>query len=134
MQRNTYLLLIILLLGSSTLIGYKSITYKNLSMKKYGLHGSLKAKEGKGKELANILLEASELVAKAKGCQIYIVSQDPEQPDLIWVTEVWDSKADHEASLSYPGVRELISQALPILDGPPQKGQVMEVMGGQGLH
>jgi quinol monooxygenase YgiN len=30
--------------------------------------------------------------------------------DTIWVKETWRSKADHDASLTMPGVRELIAK------------------------
>ena len=102
-------------------------------MKKYGLHGKLKASEGNGAKLASILLEASRLVSTAKGCHLYIISEDKNEKDAVWVTEVWDSKEDHDDSLKVEGVRELISQAMPILDGPPQKGQELEILGGAGL-
>lgn len=102
-------------------------------MNKYGLHGYLTATEGKGDELAAILLEASELVSTAKGCQQYIVSKDPENDDVIWISEVWDSKEDHDNSLNVEGVKELIGKAMPILAGQPQNGQVLEVLGGFGI-
>lgn len=102
-------------------------------MNKYGLQGSLKAKPGKGNELASILLKASELVSNAKGCHIYLVSQDVENRDIVWVNEVWDSQEDHDNSLKTDEVRALISQAMPILDGPPQKGIETIILGGKGL-
>ncbi|WP_299701372.1 antibiotic biosynthesis monooxygenase family protein [uncultured Pontibacter sp.] len=102
-------------------------------MNKYGLHGKLQATAGNGEQLAQILLEASRLVSNAKGCQLYLVSLDQNTPDGVWVTEVWDSKDDHDNSLQVPGVRELIGQAMPLLAGSPQKGQVLEVLGGAGL-
>ena len=58
------------------------------------------------------------------------VSHSPDDADTVWVTEVWDSKEDHDNSLSVAGVRELIGKAIPILDGPPQKGQELNVIGG----
>ncbi len=99
-------------------------------MKKYGLHGKLKATAGKGEELASILKEASALVSTAKGCHLYMVSQDLKDGDAIWVTEVWDSKEDHDQSLHIAGVRELISKAIPILDGQPEKGVELAVIAG----
>ena len=102
-------------------------------MKKYGLHGRLVAQEGKGKELADILLSAASLMQSAKGCRLYLVSVNPEERHEIWVTEVWDSQEDHDNSLTVPGVRELIGQAMPILNGKPEKGQVLEVLGGAGI-
>ena len=102
-------------------------------MGKYGLHGKLKAQPGKGEALSNILLEASNLVAQSKGCQVYLISTDNSQAETVWVTEVWDSKEDHDNSLKNEEVRALIGKAMPILDGMPEKGQELEVLGGLGL-
>ena len=99
----------------------------------YGLHGKLTAKEGKGKELSTILLEASELMESAKGCRLYAVSMDNTNPDDVWVTEIWDNKQAHDNSLNVPGVKELIAKAIPILAVSPQKGQELKVIGGLGI-
>ncbi|PRX54259.1 putative quinol monooxygenase [Flagellimonas meridianipacifica] len=99
----------------------------------YGLHGKLTAKEGKGKELAKILLEASELMESAKGCRLYAISMDHTNPDDVWVTEIWDNKQAHDNSLNISGVKELIGKAIPILEGSPQKVQEFEVIGGLGI-
>lgn len=103
-------------------------------MSKYGLHGKLEATVGNGAQLAEILLGASRLVSKAKGCRLYLVSQESTGSDVVWVTEVWDSKEDHDNSLQVPGVKELIAQAMPLLAGRPEKGQELEVLGGAGLE
>jgi len=57
----------------------------------YYWNGSLKAKEGKGKELATILLKASELVSNIDGCKLYVICKDDVIEDIIWITEIWDS-------------------------------------------
>ncbi len=100
---------------------------------KYLLHGKLTAKAGQQKELADILIQASQLLSTAKGCQFYVVSYDKEDEASVYVTEIWDSKTDHDDSLKVEGVRELIIKAMPILDGPPTKGQELEVLGGVGI-
>jgi len=102
-------------------------------MKKYGLHGHFKSKPGTREELAEILLKAAELMGKAQGCHLYLVSLDSAQSDTVWVTEIWDSKEDHDNSLTLPGVKELITQAMPLLDGMPQPGQKLTILGGLGL-
>jgi len=102
-------------------------------MTKYLLHGKLKAKEGKGEELSSILLLAAQSVEAAKGCQLYLISKDQQDKESVWVTEVWDSKEDHDNSLKLENVRALIGQAMPILDGMPQKGQELELLGGHGI-
>lgn len=100
---------------------------------KYLLHGKLTAQAGHRKTLANILREASELVAKAKGCRLYVISKEEADSDSLYVTEIWDSKEDHDNSLKIEAVRALIMKAMPLLAGPPTKGQELEVLGGAGM-
>lgn len=102
-------------------------------MKKYLLHGKLKAKEGKGGILSAILLEAAATLKAAKGCDLYAIGKDHNDPDSVWVTEIWHSKEDHDNSLKVESVKIVIMKAMPILDGMPQKGQELEVMGGLGV-
>ena len=80
----------------------------------YGLHGKLVAKEGKGKELSRILLDAVALMKAAKGCHLYAVSIDSSNPNEVWVTEIWERKEDNANSLNLPGVKELIGKAIPL--------------------
>lgn len=97
-------------------------------MNKYGLHGKLKASPGNGQQLADILLEASRLVSTAKGFGMYMVSLDAADQDAVVITEVWDSKEDHDNSLKSDKVKALIGQAMPILAEMPTGGMVLEVL------
>ena len=99
----------------------------------YLLHGKLTAKAGQQEELSKILLEASKLVSTAKGCKVYVIGKEGNDPNSVYVTEIWDSKDDHDNSLNVEGVRELIMKAMPILDGQPTKGQELEILGGAGI-
>lgn len=101
---------------------------------KYGLHGKLTAKAGQEKVLAKILLEAAPLMENAQGCHLYMVSLDDANPADVWITEIWDSEEDHDNSLNLPGVRPLIGQAFPLLEGTPQKGQKLKILGGLGIN
>ena len=94
----------------------------------YGRHGYLNAVTGKGDELRSILVSASKLMLGTSFCRMYMVSEDAENPDRIWVTEVWKSKEAHQSSLKDPEVLALIQRALPILDGSPEKGQEFHVI------
>ncbi len=68
----------------------------------YGLIGKMTAVDGKRDELVAILLAG---VSDMPGCLSYIVATDPTDSTAIWITEVWDSKASHEASLALPSVK-----------------------------
>lgn len=98
----------------------------------YLLQGKLTAKDGHKDELANILIEASKLISKAEGSKLYIVGKSEEENNDIYVTEMWNSKEDHDNSLNFEGVRDLIMKAMPILEGQPQKGNEIIVLGGLG--
>jgi quinol monooxygenase YgiN len=97
-------------------------------MNKYLLQGKLTAKDGQRQSLAEILIKASKLMATAKGCHLYAVAFDEQDSNSVYITEIWDSKVDHDNSLKVDGVRELIMTAMPILDGQPQKGQELEII------
>jgi quinol monooxygenase YgiN len=66
------------------------------------------------------------------GCHSYIVATDPSDAAAIWITEVWDSKASHEASLSLPAVREAITRGKPLIAGFGDSF-VTTPVGGHGL-
>ena len=77
-------------------------------MKKYLLHGKLTAKPGAVIELTAILLKAAEGVSKAKGCKLYVIGEDKDDKNTVWVTEIWDSKEDHDNSLKAEDTKALI--------------------------
>lgn len=95
----------------------------------YGLIGKMLATPGNRDALAEILLVG---IAGMPGCLSYIVAQDPTNPDALWVTEVWASQAEHQASLSLPSVRAAITQARPIIAGFGERFETTP-LGGQGL-
>lgn len=99
----------------------------------YLLHGKLTAQQGQRDELANILLEASKLVSTVKGCKLYVIGKDENDTNSVYVTEIWDSKDDHDNSLKVESIRELIMKAMPMLDGQPTKGQELKILGGAGI-
>ncbi len=100
---------------------------------KYLLHGKLVAKEGQRNALAEILIQASTLLSTAKGCKLYVIGKEENDIQSIYVTEIWDSKEDHDNSLKVEGVKELIIKAMPMLQEQPTKGQQLEILGGTGI-
>jgi quinol monooxygenase YgiN len=98
-------------------------------VKMYGLIGKMKTAEGKRDELVKILLKGTD---KMPGCLSYIVANDPTDANAIWITEVWDSKASHEASLKLPSVQAAITQGRPMITGFGERFET-EPVGGYGL-
>jgi quinol monooxygenase YgiN len=82
---------------------------------KYALAGKLTTDVQDRDALIEILSAAADLMENAEGCQMYIVYKDAKDDTAIWVTELWDSQADHDNSLSIAGVSDLIARARPLI-------------------
>ncbi|MEZ6000413.1 putative quinol monooxygenase [Hyphomonas sp.] len=95
----------------------------------YGLIGKFTAVEGERDRLMTILLEG---IAGMPGCLSYIVARDPADDTAIWITEVWDSKASHAASLTLPSVQKAIQLGRPLIAGMDSIAETQPV-GGHGL-
>jgi quinol monooxygenase YgiN len=95
----------------------------------YGLIGKMVAVPGERDTLIKILLQD---VEPMPGCFSYVVAKDPKDANAIWITEVWDTEANHKASLSLPSVRNAISKAKPLIASFGEHF-VTEPVGGVGL-
>ncbi len=101
-------------------------------MSSYGCYVKFVARPGQRERLVELLLQAAAGIEEAPGCQLYIVNTSPTEAESVWVTEVWRSQEEHDASLTVEGARELIEKALLLLAGSPEKIDVLPV-GGKGL-
>ena len=95
----------------------------------YGLIGKMLAAPGKREDLLAILLGN---VGTMPGCLSYIIARDPASEDGIWITEVWDNKDSHVASLGIPEVKATIARAMPLIAGFGERFET-EPLGGVGL-
>jgi len=50
-----------------------------------------------------------EASAGMPACFSYVLAKDSADENVTWITEVWDSLASHDASLSLPRAKPLIS-------------------------
>jgi quinol monooxygenase YgiN len=98
----------------------------------FGLIGKLKAHPGQRDALLALLLNATDAMASTEGCWLYVISRATDDPDTIWITEVWRSREDHQASLANEEVRAIIASARPLI---AEAGGGVEVIpvGGKGL-
>ena len=95
----------------------------------YGLIGKMQAASGQRDTLISILLAST---SGMPGCLSYVVAKDPKDADAIWITEVWDSKDSHTASLTLPEVKAAIAKARPLIAGFGEYFTT-EPVGGVGL-
>ncbi len=95
----------------------------------YGLIGKIKTTAGQRDALIAILLDGTSAMP---GCLSYIVAKDSADAEAIWVTEVWDSRASHQASLSLPVVQQAMAKGKPLIAGFGERFETHPV-GGHGL-
>lgn len=78
--------------------------------------GTLGTQPGKRDELVAHLTRHSPRLGEI-GCLLYEVGVDDEQPDTVFVAELWTSAAAHQRSLQLPEVQRSIAEARPLLSG-----------------
>jgi quinol monooxygenase YgiN len=100
-------------------------------MSKFGLYGKVIAQSVQRDALVAGLLEAAALMQNVPGCELYIVNVSASEPDVVWVTEVWRSASDHQASLRLEEIKALIKRTVPLIAG----GERIEIIpiAGKGL-
>lgn len=95
----------------------------------HGLIGKMIAIPGQREALIAVLLEG---INEMPGCLSYVVARDMKDADAIWITEVWDSKESHAASLKLPSVQAAIAKGKPLIAGFGDY-VTTEPVGGAGL-
>lgn len=97
----------------------------------YGLFGKFAARSGKREELVQLLLAAAQLLERDPGCIHYVVSTS-DDPDAVWVSEVWTDQGAHDRSLDPEDIRGIVQQARPLIAGMSDRTE-LTVHGGKGV-
>jgi quinol monooxygenase YgiN len=79
-----------------------------------------RARSGQGDALAAGLLEAAAALEQVAGCELYLINREAADRDVVWVTELWRSREDVEASLQADGAKESIAEVMALVDGTPE--------------
>jgi len=98
----------------------------------YALLNKLTAKPGQRQRVVEILLESGKLFDDNPGCLLYLVSESTEDPNVVWVMDLWTSREEHAEALKAPELRPYVENATPLLEGMPEQIEVRPV-GGKGL-
>ena len=101
-------------------------------MMAFGMVGNFSTKPEDRHNLVEILTQATNLMKTVEGCHLYVVSTDADDATKVWVMELWASKEAHDQSLTIPEVRDLITQARPLIQGMPE-GATLQPIAGKGL-
>ncbi|MFF2480890.1 putative quinol monooxygenase [Paenibacillus sp. NPDC058071] len=100
-------------------------------MNKFSMYVKLTACPGKRDELVSLLLEASRSLNNVEGCELYIINESLDDPDAVWVTELWRDAQAHADSLQNEKVQAVIQRARPLIAGvEPVR---LRPVGGKGM-
>ncbi|AZJ19083.1 putative quinol monooxygenase [Bacillus pretiosus] len=102
-------------------------------MSKFGLYGKFIVEERNREELTNILLEAAESMKALHSCEVYIVSTSDDEPNAVYVFEVWSNEEAHKASLTLESTQNLMKRAKPMITGA-ERISTLNARGGKGLE
>ena len=94
-------------------------------------YGKLIVREGHGDKVARLLLAAAEDLGGDPGCELYLVNRQAGRPDVIWVTELWRSQADLDASIERIRGSEAVGAVMALVS--ESEMIELELLGGKGL-
>ena len=95
----------------------------------FGLITKFKTAAGQRDALITILTSGT---SGMPGCLSYIVAKDATEVDAVWITEVWNSRESHQASLALPAVQQAIAKGRPLIAGLGARFETQPA-GGHGL-
>ncbi|MUK90295.1 antibiotic biosynthesis monooxygenase [Ornithinibacillus sp. L9] len=101
-------------------------------MSKFSLFGKIIVQEGKRDTMVDILLEAADSMNNLEECEIYLVNTAEDEPNSVYVYEVWSNEKAHQASLTLEATQKLIERGKPIITGM-ERISTLKTMGGKGI-
>lgn len=101
-------------------------------MSKFSLFGKFIVQESERDTLVNILLDAAESMKNLDECEIYLVNISEDEPNSVYVYEVWSNENAHQASLTLEATQTLIKRAKPIITGM-ERISTLKTRGGKGI-
>lgn len=110
----------------------KRLPTGHLFLSRAGMIGRLTPHPGRREALVERLLLLADHAQQAPGCYLYLIHEAAENPDDLWVVEAWRSRAQHDAWLGLPQIRELMHGAEELI-ADAQSPVLTIPVGGKGL-
>lgn len=92
----------------------------------YGIIGQMKVTAGQREALIAILAEGTR---NMPGNIRYTISKDQSDENAIWITEYWESREAHAASLQLESVQAAIGKGRALIEGFGHRFEVTPVAG-----
>jgi quinol monooxygenase YgiN len=77
------------------------------------------AQPGEGAALAEALLHIADNMRKAPGCAMYLINMAADEPDTVWVTELWSDIMASDLALGGALGQDGIDDVVAHLAAPP---------------
>jgi quinol monooxygenase YgiN len=94
-------------------------------------HAKVTVKPGRRDEVIERLKESVDVLLRTPGCIYYLISTTDE-PDVVWISELWASKEAKEALAMSPETAQVMKELMPLVVSVTDQ-TVMTVVGGFGL-
>ncbi|WP_143517063.1 putative quinol monooxygenase [Pseudonocardia sp. MH-G8] len=97
-----------------------------------GRYVRMAAHPGEGAALADALLNVAGNMRQAPGCEMYVVNLSADEPDIVWVTELWSDALSSDRALGGELGQVGLEDVVTHLAAPPELIAVRP-LGGVGL-
>jgi quinol monooxygenase YgiN len=95
----------------------------------FALLNRLTTKPGRRDRVVEILLESGKLFDDNLACRLYLVAESADDPNVIWVADLWTSEEEHTDALKAPEMQPFVEECMPLLKGMPEQIRVLPVGG-----
>jgi quinol monooxygenase YgiN len=93
-------------------------------MASVGRYVKFTTRAGEGEALAQLMLQVADSLRTTPGCELYVINRAADEPDVVWVTELWASQQALDASLDVlrtDAGRARFAQVQALLQAPPER-------------
>jgi quinol monooxygenase YgiN/mannose-6-phosphate isomerase-like protein (cupin superfamily) len=97
-----------------------------------GRYAKMTAKAGQGEVLARKMLTVADDLREVPGCELYVINRAGDDPDVVWITELWRSQEQLDAALDRPGAADAIQEVLALVREGGFERVELEPLGGVG--
>jgi quinol monooxygenase YgiN len=96
------------------------------------LINKLTAKPDQRQRVVDILVESGQAFDDNADCLLYLVTESADDPNLIWVVDLWTSEEAHNSALEASLDQSKVKEAMSLMEGAPEQIKVRAV-GGKGF-
>jgi quinol monooxygenase YgiN len=86
----------------------------------FSVYGRMTARPGRRDELIALLHEGFRAGGDGSGLLTYSINTVPDDPDTMWMTQLWVDKDAHDTTTRSAAVAAVSSRLPPLLAGPPE--------------